>query len=50
MITDDKEIRQTLAQALVECARTDNRIVVLDADLMNRKVNGVSNSSTGEKR
>ena len=34
MITDDKEIRQTLAQALVECARTDNRIVVLDADLM----------------
>ena len=34
MITDDKEIRQVLAQSLTECAKTDNRIVVLDADLM----------------
>ena len=34
MMTDDKEIRQTLAQALVERAKEDSRIVVLDADLM----------------
>ena len=34
MITDDKEIRQALAQALTERANTDDRIVVLDADLM----------------
>lgn len=34
MMTDEKEIRQTLAQALVERAKEDSRIVVLDADLM----------------
>ncbi|MCM1306193.1 MAG: transketolase family protein [Bacteroides sp.] len=34
MITDDKEIRQALAQSLTEIAKTDDRIVVLDADLM----------------
>lgn len=34
MMTDEKEIRQTLAQSLVECAKNDDRIVVLDADLM----------------
>ncbi len=33
-MTDDREIRQTLAQALVAAARKDDRIVVLDADLM----------------
>ncbi len=31
---DDREIRQTLASALVEAAKTDDRIVVLEADLM----------------
>lgn len=31
---DDREIRATLAQALVEAAKKDDRIVVLDADLM----------------
>lgn len=34
MTTDDREIRQTLAKALVEVAKIDDRIVVLDADLM----------------
>jgi len=34
MITDEREIRQTLASALVELAKKDDRIVVLDADLM----------------
>lgn len=34
MMTDDKEIRQALAQSLTERAKTDGRIVVLDADLM----------------
>ncbi|MDE6302577.1 MAG: transketolase family protein [Clostridia bacterium] len=34
MTTDDREIRQTLAQSLVELAKRDERIVVLDADLM----------------
>ena len=34
MMTDDKEIRQALAQSLTERAKTDDRIVVLDADLM----------------
>ncbi len=33
-MTDDREIRQTLASALVEAAKSDDRIVVLDADLM----------------
>ncbi len=33
-MTDDREIRATLAQALVEAAKKDDRIVVLDADLM----------------
>lgn len=33
-MTDDRELRQTLANALVEKAKTDDRIVVLDADLM----------------
>lgn len=33
-MTDEREIRQTLASALVEKARKDDRIVVLDADLM----------------
>ncbi len=31
---DEREIRQTLASALVEAAKTDDRIVVLEADLM----------------
>ena len=34
MTTDEREIRQTLAQSLVELAKKDDRIVVLDADLM----------------
>ncbi len=34
MMTDEREIRQTLASALVELAKKDDRIVVLDADLM----------------
>ncbi len=34
MTTDEREIRQTLAQALVSLAERDERIVVLDADLM----------------
>lgn len=33
-MTDDRELRQTLANALVEKAKDDERIVVLDADLM----------------
>lgn len=33
-MTDEREIRQTLALALVEAAKEDDRIVVLDADLM----------------
>lgn len=33
-MTDDREIRATLAQALVEAAKKDDRIIVLDADLM----------------
>lgn len=33
-MTDDRELRQVLAGALVERARKDDRIVVLDADLM----------------
>lgn len=33
-MTDEREIRQTLAAALVETAKKDDRIVVLDADLM----------------
>lgn len=33
-MTDVKEMRQALAEALVERARKDDRIVVLDADLM----------------
>jgi len=33
-MTDEKEIRQALAQALTEAAKTDDRIVVMDADLM----------------
>lgn len=33
-MTDDRELRQTLANALVEKAKTDDRIVVLEADLM----------------
>ena len=33
-MTDDREIRQTLAACLVEEAKKDDRIVVLDADLM----------------
>ncbi len=34
MMTDNKEMRQALADALVKEAETDNRIVVLEADLM----------------
>ena len=34
MMTDNKEMRQALADALVKVAETDNRIVVLEADLM----------------
>lgn len=34
MATDEREIRQTLAASLTELAKTDDRIVVLDADLM----------------
>lgn len=34
MTTDEREIRQTLAASLTELAKTDDRIVVLDADLM----------------
>lgn len=34
MTTDDREIRQALAQSLTELAKRDERIVVLDADLM----------------
>lgn len=33
-MTDEREMRQTLAAALVERAKKDDRIVVLDADLM----------------
>lgn len=33
-MTDDREMRQALANALVERARRDEKIVVLDADLM----------------
>ena len=33
-MTDEREIRQTLAGALVERAKTDDRIVVIEADLM----------------
>ncbi len=33
-MTDEREMRQTLANALVERAKTDNRIVVIEADLM----------------
>lgn len=33
-MTDDREMRQTLANALVQRAKTDERIVVLEADLM----------------
>lgn len=33
-MTDEKEVRQALAQALTETAKKDDRIVVLDADLM----------------
>ena len=33
-MTDDRELRQTLANALVDKAKTDDRIVVLEADLM----------------
>ncbi len=33
-MTDEKEMRQALAEALVERAKDDDRIVVLDADLM----------------
>ncbi|MEG1528809.1 MAG: transketolase C-terminal domain-containing protein [Clostridia bacterium] len=33
-MTDEKEIRQIMAGGLVEAAKTDKRIVVLDADLM----------------
>lgn len=33
-MTDEKEVRQVMAQGLVEAAEKDPRIVVLDADLM----------------
>lgn len=33
-MTDEREMRQTLANALVEKAKTDDRIVVIEADLM----------------
>lgn len=33
-MTDEKEMRQVLANTLAEMANTDNRIVVLEADLM----------------
>lgn len=33
-MTDDRELRQALANALTKIADTDNRIVVLEADLM----------------
>ena len=33
-MTDEKEIRQVMAAGLVEAAKKDDRIVVLDADLM----------------
>ena len=33
-MTDEREMRQTLAGALVERAKTDDRIVVIEADLM----------------
>lgn len=33
-MTDDREMRQALANALVERARRDDKVVVLDADLM----------------
>ncbi len=33
-MTDDRELRQALANALTKIAETDNRIVVLEADLM----------------
>lgn len=33
-MTDEKEVRQVMAAGLVEAARKDDRIVVLDADLM----------------
>ena len=33
-MTDEREMRQTLAGALVERAKTDGRIVVIEADLM----------------
>lgn len=33
-MTDDREMRQALANALVERARKDDKIIVLDADLM----------------
>lgn len=33
-MTDEKEMRQALAEALLERAKEDDRIVVLDADLM----------------
>ena len=33
-MTDEREVRQTMAASLVEAAKSDDRIVVLDADLM----------------
>lgn len=33
-MTDEKEVRQVMAAGLIEAARKDDRIVVLDADLM----------------
>jgi transketolase len=33
-MTDEKEVRQVMAEGLVKAAERDNRIVVLDADLM----------------
>ena len=33
-MTDEREMRQTLANALVQRAKTDDRIVVIEADLM----------------
>lgn len=33
-MTDEKEMRQVLANTLAEIANTDKRIVVLEADLM----------------
>ena len=33
-MTDEREMRQTLANALVQRAKTDDLIVVIEADLM----------------